>query len=61
MDSAPIDIKYQELLAWLESRYLIPKDWARRLELIQTKKSELLDMFFNKEGPEMKKLQETFF
>jgi hypothetical protein len=60
MESAPIDIKYQELLTWLESRYLIPKDWARKLELIQTKKNELLDTFFSRDSIEMKKLQETF-
>ena len=60
MDNAPIDIKYGELLTWLDSRYLIPKDWARRLELINSKKNELLDAFFCKESPEMKKLQETF-
>jgi hypothetical protein len=60
MDSAPIDIKYQELLTWLESRYLIPKDWARKLELIQTKKNELLDTFFSRDSAEMKKLQDTF-
>jgi hypothetical protein len=60
MDQAPIDIRYGELLSWLESRYLIPKDWAKRLELIGVKKSEFLDAFFLKDTPEMKKLQETF-
>lgn len=60
MDQAPIDVRYSELLSWLEERYLTPKDWAKRLEAINLKKNEVLDEFFNKETPEMKKLQDTF-
>jgi hypothetical protein len=60
MDQAPIDIRYGELLTWLESRFLIPKDWAKRLELIFVKKAEFLDAFFLKDSGEMKKLQDTF-
>lgn len=60
MDQAPIDIRYLELLVWLEGRYLIPKDWAKRLELIQVKKNDFLDEFFKKDTPEMEKLQDTF-
>ena len=56
MDQAPIDIRYGELLTWLESRFLIPKDWAKRLELIGVKKGEFLDAFFLKDSGEMKKL-----
>ena len=60
MDQAPIDIKYIELLQWLESRYLIPKDWPTRLEIIKTKKAEIIDLLFKKETPEMKKIQNMF-
>jgi len=60
MDQAPIDIKYIELLQWLESRYLIPKDWPTRLEIIKTKKEEIIDLLFKKETPEMKKIQNMF-
>jgi len=60
MDQAAIDIRYGELLIWLEGRYLIPKDWPKRLELIAVKKQELMEEFWKKESPEMKKIQDTF-
>ena len=60
MDQAPIDIKYIELLQWLVDRYLIPKDWPSRLEIIKTKKSEIIDLLFQKDTPEMKKIQNMF-
>ena len=41
MDQATLDIKYSELLQWLLDRYLIPKDWPNRLEIIKTKKSPM--------------------
>lgn len=60
MDQAAIDIRYGELLIWLEGRYLIPKDWPKRLELIGVKKQELMEELWKKESPEMKKIQDTF-
>jgi hypothetical protein len=60
MSQAPIDVKYDELLNWLLERYLIPKDWPKRLEAINVKKSEVLDEVYSKDNPEFKKIQETF-
>ena len=57
---AQIDIKYTELLQWLENRLLIPKDWPSRLEIIKSKKREILDELYKKETPEMKKIQNMF-
>jgi hypothetical protein len=60
MDQAAIDIRYLDLLQWLENRFLVPKDWPKRLELISVKKGELIEMLFNKETPEMKKIADSF-
>ena len=60
MDQAAIDIRYGELLIWLEGRYQIPKDWPKRLELIGVKKTELIEELWKKETPEMKKIQDSF-
>ena len=60
MDQAQIDIRYTELLQWLEERYLIPKDWPSRLEILKTKKGEIIDNLFKKDTAEMKKLQNMF-
>jgi hypothetical protein len=58
--SQPIDVKYDELLNWLLERYLIPKDWPKRLEAINIKKQEVIDEVYRKESPEFKKIQDTF-
>ena len=47
MDQTTLDIKYSELLQWLLDRYLIPKDWPNRLEIIKSKKSEIIETLFN--------------
>jgi len=60
MDSAPIDIKYSESLRWLEERFIIPKDWAKRIEVIRVKITELMDDIAKKETPEFIKINETF-
>jgi hypothetical protein len=60
MSQAPIDVKYDELLNWLLERYLIPKDWPKRLEAINVKKAEVLEEVYVKESPEFKKIQDTF-
>jgi len=60
MDSAPIDVRYNDLLKWLGERYLIPKDWTSRLEVISLKKQEVIDELYSREHAEMKKIQETF-
>ena len=48
MDQTQIDVKYNNLLKWLEERYLIPKVWAKRIEAIGLKKTELLDQLYQK-------------
>lgn len=60
MDSAPIDVRYNELLKWLGERYLIPKDWTSRLEVISLKKQEVIDELYSRDTAEMKKIQDTF-
>lgn len=60
MDSAPIDVRYNELLKWLGERYIIPKDWTSLLEVISIKKQELTDELYSRETAEMKKIQDTF-
>ena len=60
MDQTIIDIKYSELLQWLLDRYLIPKDWPNKLEIIKSKKSQIIDTLFKSESEEMQKLKKTF-
>ena len=60
MDQATLDIKYSELLQWLLDRYLIPKDWPNRLEIIKSKKSEIIETLFKSENDEMQKLKKMF-
>ena len=60
MDQATLDIKYSELLQWLLDRYLIPKDWPNRLEIIKSKKSEIIETLFKSENDDMQKLKKMF-
>ena len=60
MDQATLDIKYSELLQWLLDRYLIPKDWPNRLEIIKSKKSEVIETLFKSENDDMQKLKKMF-
>jgi hypothetical protein len=60
MSQAPIDIRYVELLNWLLERYIIPKDWAQRLEALNAKKAEVITEVYKKETGEFKKIQDTF-
>ena len=60
MDQATLDIKYSELLQWLLDRYLIPKDWPNRLEIIKSKKSEIIETLFKSENDDMQKLKKIF-
>ena len=60
MDQATLDIKYSELLQWLLDRYLIPKDWPNRLEIIKTKKSEIIETLFKSDADDMQKLKKMF-
>ena len=60
MDQATLDIKYSELLQWLLDRYLIPKDWPNRLEIIKSKKSEIIETLFKSEIDDMQKLKKMF-
>lgn len=60
MDQTIIDIKYSELLQWLLDRYLIPKDWPNKLEIIKSKKSQIIETLFKSESEEMQKLKKMF-
>ena len=60
MDQATLDIKYSELLQWLLDRYLIPKDWPNRLEIIKSKKSEIIETLFKSDNDDMQKLKKMF-
>ena len=60
MDQATLDIKYSELLQWLLDRYLIPKDWPNRLEIIKSKKTEIIETLFKSENDDMQKLKKMF-
>ena len=60
MDQATLDIKCSELLQWLLDRYLIPKDWPNRLEIIKTKKTEIIETLFKSDIDEMQKLKKMF-
>ena len=60
MDQATLDIKYSELLQWLSDRYLIPKDWPNRLEIIKSKKSEIIETLFKSDNDDMQKLKKMF-
>jgi len=55
-----MDIKYGESLRWLEERFIIPKDWAKRLEVIKAKLVELMDDISKKETNEFNKINDTF-
>ena len=57
---APIDIKYGDLLVWLQERYLIPKDWPKRIEAISSKKAEVMDEVYKRDNAEFKKIQDMF-
>lgn len=58
-DSFPIDITYNQLLTWLKERYLIPKDWPTRLEVIKSKSIELSNLINEKDDKgEFKKAKE---
>ena len=60
MNQASLDIKYTELLQWLLDRYLIPKDWPNRLEIIKSKKSEVIETLFKSGGDDMEKIKKMF-
>ena len=60
MEQATLDIKYSELLQWLLDRYLIPKDWPNRLEIIKSKKSEIIETLFKSDADDMQKLKKMF-
>ena len=60
MDQATLDIKYSELLQWLLDRYLIPKDWPNRLEIIKSKKSEIIETLFNSDNEDFQKIKKMF-
>ena len=60
MDQATLDIKYSELLQWLLDRYLIPKDWPNRLEIIKSKKSEIIETLFKSENDDIQKIKKMF-
>ena len=60
MDQATLDIKYSELLQWLLDRYLIPKDWPNRLEIIKSKKSEIIETLFKSDNDDIQKLKKMF-
>lgn len=59
-DSFPIDIIFTDLLSWLTDRYLIPKDWPKRLEAISLKKIELLEQIQNKQDKDFQKIKDSF-
>jgi hypothetical protein len=59
-NQAPIDIKYGELLVWLQERYLIPKDWPKRIEAISSKKVEVIEEVYKRDTAEFKKIQDMF-
>lgn len=59
-NQAPIDIKYGELLIWLQERYLIPKDWPKRMEAISSKKAEVMDEVYKRDTADFKKIQDMF-
>ena len=59
-NQAPIDIKYGELLVWLQERYLIPKDWPKRMEAISSKKAEVMDEVYKRDTADFKKIQDMF-
>ena len=60
MDQTTLDIKYSELLQWLLDRYLIPKDWPNRLEIIKSKKSEIIETLFNSDKEDFQKIKKMF-
>ena len=60
MDQATLDIKYSELLQWLLDRYLIPKDWPNRLEIIKSKKAEVIETLFNSDNEDFQKIKKMF-
>ena len=60
MDQATLDIKYPELLQWLLDRYLIPKDWPNRLEIIKSKKAEIIETLFSSDKQDFQKLKKMF-
>ena len=60
MDQATLDIKYSELLQWLLDRYLIPKDWPNRLEIIKSKKAEIIETLFNTDKEDFQKIKKMF-
>ena len=57
MNQTTLDIKYSELLQWLLDRYLIPKDWPNRLEIIKSKKSEIIETLFNSDKEDFTKIK----
>ena len=60
MDQTTLDIKYPELLQWLLDRYLIPKDWPNRLEIIKSKKAEIIETLFSSDKQDFQKLKKMF-
>ena len=60
MDQTTLDIKYSELLQWLLDRYLIPKDWPNRLEIIKSKKAEVIETLFNSDNEDFQKMKKMF-
>ena len=59
-ETFPIDVNYNDFLIWLSERYLIPKDWPKRLEAIKLKKSELLEQISLKEEKDYLKIKDSF-
>lgn len=59
-DSFPIDINYNDLINWLNERYLIPTDWPIRLEAIKQKKQEFLEQIHQKDSPDFEKIKTSF-
>ena len=60
MDQTTLDIKYSELLQWLLDRYLIPKDWPNRLEIIKSKKNEIIETLFGSDKEDFQKIKKMF-
>lgn len=60
MDNAPIDVRYNELLKWMQERYVTASDWTSRLEAISIKKQQVIDELYSRDTPEFKKIQDTF-
>ena len=47
-------------MQWLLDRYLIPKDWPNRLEIIKSKKAEVIETLFNSDNEDFQKIKKMF-